>query len=94
MDHPSIPDRKTCAFPVFRRALVIHLSGLDLCMADRFLYRLDGTIVLQGLGDKSGPAGMRREAGNPDCVCVFVKQVVDGSAAEFPFRCPMLCNPI
>jgi len=32
-------------------------------MADCFLDRLDGTIVLQGLGDKGGPGGMGRDAG-------------------------------
>ncbi len=52
-------------------------------MTDRFLDCLDGAIVLQGLSDKGGPGGMGREAGNADFCCVFVKQMVDGSAADF-----------
>ena len=69
--------RKTGALPVLQGPLVVHLRCGDPAVADASLDGLDGTLLFQGLSDKSRPGGVRPDPfGQFGFFCIPHKKVV------------------
>jgi hypothetical protein len=72
-DRPvSISYSKTGTIPLFHHPLVVHLGGLELGVPHTPLGVLNGTVILQGLGDESGPGRMNSPVFNRNFFGVFL----------------------